>query len=180
MFLLSSYWSKFHVNIITGSGFMTIFFYKGLTRNLKIGNIPTWFLPNIWRPGWVRDIKLTTYVSNEMLLSTVKYQGYSFYCFWVGKIPPALPIEIRAKNVNGCKCRNFFCCLVVIYYFETVLKNFGKWYCYRFHTFHQVFYKNFVILVFWISALHLYQFSWWLIENLVCCKVWCKESCIST
>ena len=85
-----------------------------------------------------------------------KYQGYSFYCFWVGKIPPALPIKIRAKNVNGCKCRNFYCCLVVIYYFETVLKNFGKWYCYRFHTFHQAFYKNFVILVFWISALHFY------------------------
>ena len=33
-----SYWSKSHVNIITGSGIMTIFFYKGLTRNPKIGN----------------------------------------------------------------------------------------------------------------------------------------------
>ena len=32
-----SYWSKFHVNIITGSGIITIFFYKGLTRNPKIG-----------------------------------------------------------------------------------------------------------------------------------------------
>ena len=28
-----SYWSKFHVNIITGSGIMTIFFYKEFTRN---------------------------------------------------------------------------------------------------------------------------------------------------
>ena len=28
-----SYWSKFHVNIIIGSAVMTIFFYKGLTRN---------------------------------------------------------------------------------------------------------------------------------------------------
>ena len=27
--------SKFHVNIITGSGVMTIFFYKGLARNWK-------------------------------------------------------------------------------------------------------------------------------------------------
>ena len=33
-----SYWSKFHANIITGSGIMTIFFYKGLTRNPEIGN----------------------------------------------------------------------------------------------------------------------------------------------
>ena len=31
-----SYWSKFHVSIITGSGVMTIFFYKGLTRNPEI------------------------------------------------------------------------------------------------------------------------------------------------
>ena len=31
-----SYWSKFHVNIITGSGVMTIFFCKGLTRNPEI------------------------------------------------------------------------------------------------------------------------------------------------
>ena len=35
-----SYWSKFHVNIITGSGVMTIFFYKGLSRNAEIGNTP--------------------------------------------------------------------------------------------------------------------------------------------
>ena len=33
-----SYWSKFHVNIITGSGVMTIFVYKRLTRNPEIGN----------------------------------------------------------------------------------------------------------------------------------------------
>ena len=35
-----SYWSKFYVNVITGSGVMTIFVYKGLTRNLEIGNTP--------------------------------------------------------------------------------------------------------------------------------------------
>ena len=29
---------KFHVNVITGSGDMTIFFFKGLTRNPEIGN----------------------------------------------------------------------------------------------------------------------------------------------
>ena len=31
-----SYWSKFHVNIITGSGVMTAFIYKKLTRNRKL------------------------------------------------------------------------------------------------------------------------------------------------
>ena len=35
-----SYWSKFHANIITGSGIMTTFCYKRLTRNLEIGNTP--------------------------------------------------------------------------------------------------------------------------------------------
>ena len=33
-----SYWSKFPVNIIIVSRVMTIFFYKGLTRNPKIEN----------------------------------------------------------------------------------------------------------------------------------------------
>ena len=36
--IYDSYWSKFHVNNITGSGVMTIFFCKGLTRNPEIGN----------------------------------------------------------------------------------------------------------------------------------------------
>ena len=31
-----SHWSKFHVNIITGSEVMIIFFYKGLTKNSEI------------------------------------------------------------------------------------------------------------------------------------------------
>ena len=46
-----SYWSKFHVNIITGSGIMIIFFYKGLTRFLEMGNNPVWVLLIIWRLG---------------------------------------------------------------------------------------------------------------------------------
>ena len=76
-----SYWSKFHVNIITGSGIMTIFFYKGLTRNPEIGNTPVWVLPNIWRLGRVMDTKFGTNVSNRMLLIAAKCQGYSFYRF---------------------------------------------------------------------------------------------------
>ena len=33
-----SYWSKFNVNIIIGSGIRTIFVYKGSATNLEIGN----------------------------------------------------------------------------------------------------------------------------------------------
>ena len=62
---------------------MTIFFYKGLTRNPEIGNTPVWVLPNIWRLGQVRDTTFGTNISNEMLLNAVKYQGYNFYRFWV-------------------------------------------------------------------------------------------------
>ena len=80
-----SYWSKFHVNIITGSTVMTIFFYKGLTRNPEIGNTLVWVLPNIWRLRWVRDTKFGTNISNEMLVNVAECQGYSFYRFWVIK-----------------------------------------------------------------------------------------------
>ena len=80
-----SYWCIFHVNIFTGSGVATIFFYKGLTRNPDIGNSPVLVLPNIWKLGWVRYTKCGTNVSNGILLNAAKYQGYSFYRFWVNQ-----------------------------------------------------------------------------------------------
>ena len=52
-----SYWFRFLVKIITGSWVMTIFFYKGLTRNEEMRNTPVWVFPNIWRLGWVGDAK---------------------------------------------------------------------------------------------------------------------------
>ena len=67
-----SYCSKFHVNT---SLVLIIFFYKGLTKNPEIGNIPARVLPNIWKLGRVRDTKLGTDVSNEMLLNAAKCQG---------------------------------------------------------------------------------------------------------
>ena len=73
---------------------MTIFNYKGLTRNPEIGNTFVWVFPNILRLGQVRDTKYNTNtnVSNEMLLNAGKMPGvklqmqnYSFYRFWVTK-----------------------------------------------------------------------------------------------
>ena len=55
-----SYWSSFHVNISTGSGVMTIFAYKGLTRNLEIGSTPVWVLHNVSRQERVMDTKFGT------------------------------------------------------------------------------------------------------------------------
>ena len=96
-------WSKFHVNIITGSKVMTIFIYKGLTRNLKIGNTPIWVLPNFWILHQVRNTKFGMDISNEMLLNAVKCQGSGFYRFWIIKgnptggnnPPPSTQISIK-------------------------------------------------------------------------------------
>ena len=71
-----SYWSKFHANIITASGVITILVYKGLTRNLEIENTPVWVLPNIWRLGQVRATNFWTNISfNVSVLFKKKQQG---------------------------------------------------------------------------------------------------------
>ena len=89
LFLLwSSYWSKCNINIITGSGIMPIFFYKGLTRNPEIGNTLVWVLPNIWILEQVMNTKFGTSIFNRMLLNFEKFQIYSFYRFWVMKEKP--------------------------------------------------------------------------------------------
>ena len=79
-FVKFSYWSKFHVNIITASGIMT--------RNPEIGNTHVWVLPNTWKLGRVMDTKFGTNVSNRMLLNAAKSRVYSFYRSWVIKGKP--------------------------------------------------------------------------------------------
>ena len=98
-----SYWSKFHVNIITDSGVMTVFFYKWLTGNPEIRNPSVWVFPNILQ---VKNIKSGAYVSHEVSLSAAKCQGYSFYRFWVikgkptgeVKVNPPLPLRLGLMN----------------------------------------------------------------------------------
>ena len=79
-----SCWSTFHVNIINGSGVMTIFFYKWLAINSEIEYTPVFF-PIVLRFGQFRDTKFSRNVSNEMLLNAGKCEDYSFYRFWVIK-----------------------------------------------------------------------------------------------
>ena len=69
---------------------MTIFFYKGLTRNPEIGNTLIWVLPNTWRLGRIMDTKIGTILSDRILLNAAKIQGYSFYRFWVIKGKPTV------------------------------------------------------------------------------------------
>ena len=89
-----SYCSKFHVNIITGSRVMTIFLYKELTRNSKIGNTHAWVLPKIWGLGQAKNCKFCTNVFNEMWLNPAKCQDYSYNCFWVIKGKPTFFIAL--------------------------------------------------------------------------------------
>ena len=125
-----SYWSKFHVNIITGSGIITIFFYKGLTRNPEIRDTSVWVLPNIWRLGRVRNTKPSTNSSDKIVLNAAKCQGYSFYRFWVikekptreGKSIPPPPSQIRVNNER----RAWMVCL----FFKNIINIIVKYYCF--------------------------------------------------
>ena len=65
-----SYWLKFYVNIITGSGVVTTFVYNGLIRNPDIGNTSVLVLPKIWRLELVRD---TNFWSDMSLMK----------CYWM-------------------------------------------------------------------------------------------------
>ena len=67
---------------------MEIFFCKGFTRNLEIGNTPVWVLPSVWRLRQVRHTKFGTDAVNKMLPNVAKYQVYSFCCLWVIKGKP--------------------------------------------------------------------------------------------
>ena len=69
--------SIFHVNIITDSEVMKIFFYKRLIRNLEIGNAILSVWHNIWGLGWVRDAMFRTNGSNEILLKPAKAQDFT-------------------------------------------------------------------------------------------------------
>ena len=55
---------------------------------MEIGNTRVWVLFNIWRLGQVKDTKFGTNICNRMLLNAAKFQGYSFYRFWVIKEKP--------------------------------------------------------------------------------------------
>ena len=76
-----SYWSKFHVNIITSSGVMTIIisYDKRLTRNLEIGNAPVWVLPNIWRLGWIRypNLARTSLMNYYWMLQNARVTAFT-------------------------------------------------------------------------------------------------------
>ena len=80
VFPLSTFISKLHFSIITGSGVMTIFVYKKLTRNLEIGNNHVLIFPYNQGQGRARDNESDANISNKKLLNATS-RGYGFYRF---------------------------------------------------------------------------------------------------
>ena len=97
-----SYCCKFHVNIITGSGIMTVLFYNGLTRNLEIGNTPVWVLSNIWnwRELWIPNLAHMSLIERYWMLKSRVLQLLAFWVIkwkpiWVGGITPRNQIRVK-------------------------------------------------------------------------------------
>ena len=78
------YWSMFNINIITGSGVMTIFFHKGLTRNPEIGNFPVWVLRRsgfIWKlvqslAVWIRNLAKKSQINSYFMLQNTRVTAF--------------------------------------------------------------------------------------------------------
>ena len=116
-----SYWSKFHVSIITGLLVLELWQFSFIKDWPEIGNTPVWVLPSIWRLGQVGDTKFGTNVSSKVLLNAAKCQGYSFYRFWVIKWKPTRwggdvklphPPSRLGLNGNAVKAYYFRFCLI--------------------------------------------------------------------
>ena len=98
-----SYWSKFHVNIITGSGVMTIFFYKGLTRNSEIGNTHEFFpISGDWGELWIPNFAWMSLIECYWMLQNSRVTAFTVFELLrenqLGggiKLPP--PRQIRVK-----------------------------------------------------------------------------------
>ena len=79
---------------------MTIFLFKGSTRNLEFRNTPVWVLLNISRMGQTRDTKFGNNVSIEMLMNVAKFQSYSVYHSLLPKPPQLHPPPFNQIRVN--------------------------------------------------------------------------------
>ena len=72
-----SYWSNFHVSIVI----VTIYVYKGLTRNPWIGNTPVWFCPisRDWGKLGIPDLTRMSLIKRFWMLQNVRVNVYGFW-----------------------------------------------------------------------------------------------------
>ena len=101
-----SYWSKFHVSIMTGFGTMKVFIFEGLTINLEIGNTPVWVLPNIWRLEWygIPNLVQTFLMKSFWILQNVRVIAFTVSeLLWKNQLGIKLPsatTQIRDKIIE--------------------------------------------------------------------------------
>ena len=101
-----SYWSKFHVSIMTGFGTMKVFIFEGLTINLEIGNTPVWVLPNIWRLEWygIPNLVQTFLMKSFWILQNVRVIVFTVSeLLWKNQLGIKLPsatTQIRDKIIE--------------------------------------------------------------------------------
>ena len=74
-----SYWSKFHVNIITCPGVITIFAYKGSIRNQEIRNTSVWVLPisGDWRELGTPKLPRMFLMKSHWVLQNVRFTVFA-------------------------------------------------------------------------------------------------------
>ena len=72
------YWYKFHVNIMTGSGIMTIFVYKGLTRNPEIRNTHLEICPisGDWGKLGILNLAQTPFIKSHWMLQNDRVTAF--------------------------------------------------------------------------------------------------------
>ena len=82
-----SYWSKFQINIISGSGVTTASFYKGLIRNPEIRNTPVKFWPIFgdWSKLGIPNLALRSLIKCYWMLKNTRVTAFTNSGYYKGK-----------------------------------------------------------------------------------------------
>ena len=108
-----SYWSKFHVNIITGLELWQ-FFYKGLTRNSEIEIPPSEFCPISadWGKLWIPNLAWMSLIERYWMLQNSRVTAFSVLELLrenqLGGGGNFTPTQIRVNGQNLLSLTNYF------------------------------------------------------------------------
>ena len=96
-----SYWSKFHVNIITSSGVMIIFFYQGLIRNPEIRNTTILSFAQYLRTGAGKLIRIPNLARRSLIKCYRMLQNIRVTAFTVfGLLRESQQGEIKSPPIQ--------------------------------------------------------------------------------
>ena len=106
-----SFWSKFYVNIITGSGGASIFICKRLTRNPEVGNTHVWIcqIPGDWSKVGMPNLTQISLIKFYWPLQNVKVSALIVSeLFMENQQGVKLPPPRLRLNIN---CADY-CCII--------------------------------------------------------------------